>query len=101
MQQEQQDEKKKQAEAEQHQKQQQEEERRAIEESMQIERERQRAEIKERLKDEPAEGDDNAVLFLFRLPDGSRITRRFLRDDKAQVRASILRKTESKLLVAL
>ena len=58
---------------------------RAMEESIRAEKERVRNEIRQRLQEEPAEDDPNTTLFVFRLPDGNKISRRFSRDDKISV----------------
>jgi hypothetical protein len=74
-----------QLEKERQQKQQEQELRKAMQESIRLEKERAKNEIKQRLAQEPAEDDPNATLFVFRLPDGNRISRRFSRDDKISV----------------
>ena len=56
-----------------------------MEESIRLEKERIKNEMKQKLQQEPSEDDPNATLIVFRLPDGNRISRRFLRDDKISV----------------
>ena len=67
------------------QRQQEEEMKKIMEESIRLEKERVKNEIKQKLQQEPAEDDPNATLFVFRLPDGNRISRRFSREDKIAV----------------
>jgi len=50
------------------------------------EKEMKKAESLSRLPEEPAEGAADAVLFMFRLPDGNRLERRFRNTDKVQVK---------------
>ena len=69
-----------------------------MEESIRLEKERIKNEMKQKLQQEPSEDDPNATLIVFRLPDGNRISRRFLRDDKISVISTNTQKKHALLI---